>query len=815
MAEVWLSRARGIKGFKKTIVLKTILPHFADNDDFINMFINEALLASLLNHPNIVQIFDLGEIDEQYFIAMEFVDGRTLRQVQRALAKAKKITPPWLVLHVAMSVCEALEYAHNKCSDEGEALNIVHRDVTPENIMISFAGTAKVLDFGIAKASIAASETKAGTLKGKYAYMAPERIVGMKEGEKPDHRSDIYSMGVVLYELLTGKRPFKADNELSLLRQIAEEDPIPPRQRASWVPERLDEIVLRTMSRDPDWRYQTASDLREDLHEFLISVDSHPTERHVSEFLCKLFSVDKKGSSIRVLKDRKARGTEGSITKKRPGKDPGKDPDATTDISSESSETSGPGYYAQMLVEGKSFRTGTGTGEPIFTRETEEISTSELLLAAEKEAATVLTDSSVEQLPSGARPPPIPVDLEDQDTGSAPQETGFGGTAAKQPEVEPAPEPKEQDELDLGLPAMDSLVGSTGPVDMPMAGTTGEIPLAPSLTGPVPQMPRPSTTGEMEAAGSVAVDMGQTQESGVTPVLESEPEKVLEPEPVDDHGDDQDHEDVHEHEHDQDHGDDHDHEDQDGTEASELAISPMDTGDGDFPGLAGMDVSADQVDIESATSGVTKPPEAGVGEAEPDPETEPEEAPTVQSAAPAAEAEPEDGEPEDLPSGMKDQPSGVKDQPSSVWDRPSTITTGWDLVVERRKRAGQPGEAEGEAAAHPQPDLEPEDQVSVWDTLVKRAHRTARGERDQEEDRWLSKSPPAGRKKKRRKKDSDETPKTPEAQAREKFELGLSRVRERDYEGAEAAWNEALQLDPKNRVYQGNLKRLQKLKEKQ
>ena len=810
MAEVWLARSRGIKGFKKTIVLKTILPHFADNPDFVNMFINEALLASLLNHPNVVQIFDLGEIDEQYFIAMEFVDGRTLRQVQRALAKAKKITPPWLVLHVAMSVCEALEYAHNKCDDEGTALNIVHRDVTPENIMISFAGTAKVLDFGIAKASIAASETKAGTLKGKYAYMAPERIVGMKAGGKPDRRSDIYSLGVLLYELLTGKRPFKADNELSLLRQIAEEDPQPPRERASWVPERLDEIVLRAMARDPAWRYQTAADLREDLHEFLISVDSHPTERHVSELLCKLFSVDSKGSTIRVLERGKGPRRKKTTSPEEPGsRAAGKRADATTDISSETSETSGPGYYAQMLVEGKSFITGSGGSEPIFTRETEEISTSELLAAADREAATVMTDSAVERLPSGevpraAKPPPLPPDLEDQDTGSAPQETGYGTDDEQQPEAEDPQEAEPLDGLDVAMPSMDMLVGSTGPVDLPRAGTTGEVPISPALTGPMPQMPRSSTAGHvMQATGPVMVQMGDTQESGVTPILTPPPEPALPPEP-------------------ELKSEPEPKPEPEPEPKPSLAISPMDAGDGDFPGLADLEVP-EQPDIESATSGVRQNVVLAEPAREPDKE-EPEEAATK----PNLDRPSQEPEPAAKPAAAEETTGEHKDQSSSVWDRPSTITTGWDMVVERRKRTAQPqakdrrkGRRMGEPAHEPEGRRDPEDQVSVWDTLVERAHNQARQSSD-DEDRWLSKSPPAGKRRKarkgkgaRKKKDSDEVPKTAESRAREKFELGLSKVKEKDYEGAEAAWNEALELDPKNRVYKGNLKRLQKLKERQ
>jgi eukaryotic-like serine/threonine-protein kinase len=293
MAEVWLARATGAKGFQKTVVVKTILPHLADDPDFLRMFIDEALLAAALNHPNIVQIFDLGQIGEQHFIAMEFILGRTMRQVQRVLRKQRKVMPPWLVLRVAVSVCDALDYAHSRRGDNDELLGIVHRDVTPENIMISFSGVTKVVDFGIAKATTSGNVTRAGKIKGKLSYLAPEQI--LNAGRIPaDRRTDIYALGVLLYEMLTGVRPFRAPNDMALLLKIPKEIPTAPSEIARWVPTRLSNIVMKAMDKQPANRFQHARELGEELEAFLTSVGTYPSERHVSAYMCKLFDEEER-----------------------------------------------------------------------------------------------------------------------------------------------------------------------------------------------------------------------------------------------------------------------------------------------------------------------------------------------------------------------------------------------------------------------------------------------------------------------------------------------------------------------------------------
>ena len=289
MANVWLARVDGVGGFQKTVVVKTILPHLAGDPDFVRMFIDEALVASRIQHPNVVNIFDLGESGGSHFIAMEYIPGRTLRHLQRELKRTRRVPPPWLLLRVMASACDALHYAHSMVDDDGAPMHIVHRDVSPENIMVSFTGDTKVLDFGIAKASNAVSKTQAGVLKGKHAYMAPEQIEGAMDGMSPDPRMDVYSAGVVLYELISGRRPFRAPNEIALLRLILDTEAAPPHTFCAWVPEPLSDLVMKAMARDPDKRFQSAMDLRDAIESYFQSTGSFPTRGHVANYLHGLF----------------------------------------------------------------------------------------------------------------------------------------------------------------------------------------------------------------------------------------------------------------------------------------------------------------------------------------------------------------------------------------------------------------------------------------------------------------------------------------------------------------------------------------------
>lgn len=299
MANVWLASSEGAGGFQKKVVIKTILPNLADYADFKRMFVEEALVAARLSHPNVIQIFDLGECQGSYFIAMEHIDGRTLRQLNRQLKASRVVPPAWFVLQVIAAACDGLEHAHNHRDEAGNLASVVHRDVSPENIMVAFTGDTKVLDFGIAKASTGTTKTRTGVLKGKHAYMAPEQIEAAASGTGPDLRSDIYALGVVLYEMLSGRRPYRAPNPLALMRAILEGAAEPLHARCPWVPQPLSELVAKAMSRTADERFQTAGELRDAIEAYLRGTGTFPTRADVAAYMRAAFDREVHGSHAR------------------------------------------------------------------------------------------------------------------------------------------------------------------------------------------------------------------------------------------------------------------------------------------------------------------------------------------------------------------------------------------------------------------------------------------------------------------------------------------------------------------------------------
>lgn len=286
MAEIFLARQAGIENFEKTIVIKRIRPHLSKQPNFVKMFLNEAKLAAQLNHPNIVQIYDLGKIGESYFIAMEYVFGRDMRRI---IPKADSLGIPFpmvYALKIASSVCEGLYYAHQKTDTYGTALNIVHRDVTPENIFVSFDGTVKVLDFGIAKAANQIEQTRAGEIKGKLSYMSPEQCMG----KQLDNRSDLFSLGTVLYEWLTGFKLFTGDSEVAILKSITEGKIYAPSYFKADIPEAVEAILMKALEKDRERRYQTAWDMQYDIDQFLSQYEFTPSNIHLANFLKQLFN---------------------------------------------------------------------------------------------------------------------------------------------------------------------------------------------------------------------------------------------------------------------------------------------------------------------------------------------------------------------------------------------------------------------------------------------------------------------------------------------------------------------------------------------
>ncbi|OJH39517.1 serine/threonine protein kinase [Cystobacter ferrugineus] len=285
MAEVWLARQRGIEGFAKNVVVKRILPHLAEDAEFVEMFRNEALIAAKFNHPNIAQVYEFGEANGTYFIAMEYIHGEDLGRVLRKAYNAGGWIAQPLAIRIVAAACEGLYYAHTRTDDAGRPLKVVHRDISPQNILISFDGSVKLVDFGIAKAADQASMTKSGAIKGKFAYMAPEQAAG-----KPlDSRADIFAIGLVLYEMLTSNRPLKRDMELATLQAALECNILPPSQVAD-VPPELDAVVMRALAKAADDRYRDARQLQLALEEFLVSQRWVAGSVQISELMEALFA---------------------------------------------------------------------------------------------------------------------------------------------------------------------------------------------------------------------------------------------------------------------------------------------------------------------------------------------------------------------------------------------------------------------------------------------------------------------------------------------------------------------------------------------
>ncbi|MSP23948.1 MAG: PEGA domain-containing protein [Myxococcales bacterium] len=264
MAEVFLAIQRAVAGFEKLVVVKRILPELSRNTAFVEMLLAEARTAATLNHPNVVQTFDVGEFEHTYFIAMEHIHGEDIRSVVRGMRdKGIAEFPLEHALTIVSGVCAGLGYAHEKRGLGGEPLEIVHRDISPQNILITFSGDVKVVDFGIAKstAAVEVERTSAGQIKGKVPYMSPEQARGMDI----DHRSDIFALGILLFELTTGRRLFKAKSDLETLKLICDRDYPRPSQVKPGYSLQLEAIVMRALEKDRSKRYQRARDMQADL----------------------------------------------------------------------------------------------------------------------------------------------------------------------------------------------------------------------------------------------------------------------------------------------------------------------------------------------------------------------------------------------------------------------------------------------------------------------------------------------------------------------------------------------------------------------
>ena len=265
MAEVFKAHYASPGGVRRTVVVKRILPTFSRDPQFVKMFVAEAQLLGLLHHPNVVQAHDFGEADGTLFLVLEYVDGPSVSEAMSTLRRLNQKMPLIAAAYFTREVCRALDHVHSLKGSDGEPLNVIHRDVTPANIVLTKEGGVKLLDFGVAKYRASQAHTVEGTVKGKPAYLAPEAL----EGKRIDSRVDLFSLGIVLHEMLTLKGLFESDNQVVTFRKILELPIAPPSTLRPSVPAELDAIVMKALERDPARRYQTAGEMADDLDRYL------------------------------------------------------------------------------------------------------------------------------------------------------------------------------------------------------------------------------------------------------------------------------------------------------------------------------------------------------------------------------------------------------------------------------------------------------------------------------------------------------------------------------------------------------------------
>jgi eukaryotic-like serine/threonine-protein kinase len=282
MAEVFKGVAESIQGFRKNVAIKRVLPALTKNKKFVAMFLDEARLSLHLQHANIVQVFDIGHADETYFIVMEFVDGVDLKQLLEWRRRISRLLTIGQTVYIIMEVCKGLAYAHDAVHPEtGRPLGIVHRDVSPPNVLLSRNGEVEVTDFGLAKAAVQVETTDPGVVKGKMSYLSPEAA----RGEEVDRRADIFAVGILLYEMLTGKRLFYGESDYQTV-ELVRAARIPPigTQNPEVEPE-LEEVVRKSLARRPDDRFQTATDLQDALAQYLFSRGLKMIQRDIAELV--------------------------------------------------------------------------------------------------------------------------------------------------------------------------------------------------------------------------------------------------------------------------------------------------------------------------------------------------------------------------------------------------------------------------------------------------------------------------------------------------------------------------------------------------
>jgi serine/threonine-protein kinase len=289
MAQIYLARQSGLGAFERHVVLKTILRERATDQRFVTMFLDEAKLAATLNHQNVAQVYEVDQADGAYFMAMEYVHGENARAILETTVRRGWTIPLELAVMIVSGAAAGLHHAHERRGKNGQPLNIVHRDVSPANIMVGYDGSVKVLDFGIAKAEERATKTVGGTIKGKYGYMSPEQC----KGKSIDRRSDIFALGICLYELTTLRRAFKGNDDFETMKRIVAGDVVLPSVAVPGYPRELEAIVLTALANDANARFQTGQEMIEALDAFAVRAKLTASNTAMGRFMVQLFGSKK------------------------------------------------------------------------------------------------------------------------------------------------------------------------------------------------------------------------------------------------------------------------------------------------------------------------------------------------------------------------------------------------------------------------------------------------------------------------------------------------------------------------------------------
>lgn len=300
MAEVFRAKQFGVEGFARLVAIKRILPNISKDEDFIEMFVDEAKLTVQLQHANVVQVFDLGKADDRFYIAMEYVSGGDLRTVWDRARKRNRLLPIAMSCYLVMKACEGLDYAHRKKDEVGKDIGLVHRDVSPQNLLVSYEGEVKVVDFGIALARHKVSKSQAGVLKGKFGYMSPEQVRGVEL----DHRSDIFACGIMLWELLVGDRLFLGESDFSTLEKVRNVEMVPPTHFNKNLSPQVERIVMKALAKNRDDRYRYASEMAEDLQRFLFASNQPFARTDLQRYMHQHFAEEIKAEQERLEKYR-------------------------------------------------------------------------------------------------------------------------------------------------------------------------------------------------------------------------------------------------------------------------------------------------------------------------------------------------------------------------------------------------------------------------------------------------------------------------------------------------------------------------------